>query len=556
MDKSYVILYRGDIATALNKNNITNYMILNKQLAVVYVDESFDSIIIDNIPEVSFWDSEQEMSSLINITNRLDVGVTATEASGLNYVNKNPYITSSGKDILIAIIDSGIDYLHPDFINDDNTSKIVSIWDQSSDKKTPPEGAIFGSEFKREDINKAIKDNDDTLTKDEIGTGTIAAGICSGRSRLNPGYSGVAINSELVVVKLRQYKDKFKKDVINYIDTDFLAAIKYVLEVAKIEQKRIIINLTLAGKSYSVLLATYLDTFDSLSNVGVVLVSGAGNEGNTDIHYEGFFKNEDYHDVKIQVGEQKSLRITVSAVGPDKIEALIISPSGGVSFRVAYSPDNYIYHGKYNLEDTTYEMNLIYPWLFSGNQELIINIYNIKPGIWTLRLYPEFTITKEFDIYLPNKNLISKDTRFIDPNSFSTITKYASDENVITVGTYDNKTDSILVGSSKGPMKERETKPDIVAPGVDIISDFIKKSYTTSTGTGVSSSIVCGALAIIMEYIGDQGPYEMRTLYTKVLKTYLMLGADKKPIYTYPNESEGYGNLNLQNTIKSIANIL
>ena len=67
MDKSYVILYRGDIATALNKNNITNYMILNKQLAVVYVDESFDSIIIDNIPEVSFWDSEQEMSSLIDI---------------------------------------------------------------------------------------------------------------------------------------------------------------------------------------------------------------------------------------------------------------------------------------------------------------------------------------------------------------------------------------------------------------------------------------------------------------------------------------------------------
>ncbi|MDZ4910583.1 S8 family serine peptidase, partial [Clostridium perfringens] len=142
---------------------------------------------------------------------------------------KNPYITSSGKGILIAIIDSGIEYLHPDFINNDNTSKIASIWDQSSNKKPPPEGAIFGSEFTREDINKAIKENNDTLTKDEVGTGTIAAGICSGKGNLNPSYSGVALDSELVVVKLREYEDRFKVGIKNYVDTDFLAAINYVL---------------------------------------------------------------------------------------------------------------------------------------------------------------------------------------------------------------------------------------------------------------------------------------------------------------------------------------
>lgn len=557
MNKSYTIIYSGDIADGLTRNNITNFMILNNRLAVVYEDELFDENVMATIPQVSYYAREEEMSSLINITNRLDIGETVSEASQINYINKNPYITASGKGILIAIIDSGIDYLHPDFINSDNTSKIVSIWDQSSNKKSPPKGGIFGSEFTREDINRAIKENNDNLTQDEVGTGTIAAGICSGRGNLNPDYSGVAVNSELVVVKLREYEDRFKVGIKNYVDTDFLAAIKYVLNVAEKENKSIIINLTVGSKTSSGNLTTYLDTFTDLSTANTILVSGAGNEGNTDIHYKGNFINESYSDVKIQVGEQKALDISVLGVGPDKIGAMIISPSGELSFRVTYAPDNYMYHGKLNLENTTYNMRITYPYFFTGNQLLRIMLDNIVPGIWTLRLYPEFTISKEFHIYLPNKNLISDDTRFIDPNSFSTITKYGFGENVITVGSYDSKTSSLWVGSSKGNIEdERQIKPDIVAPGVDLISTFINKSYTTSTGTGVSSSLVCGSLAIIMEYVGTQGAFEKSRMTTKVLKTFLMLGAEKQNIYIYPNESYGYGNLDLKSTIEAIANLL
>lgn len=557
MSKSYTIIYSGDIADGLTRNNITNFMILNNRLAVLYEDDLFDENILATISQVSYYTREEEMSSLINITNRLDIGETVRLASGINYVDTNPYITASGKGILIAIIDSGIEYLHPDFINNDNTSKIVSIWDQSSNKKPPPKGAIFGSEFTREDINKAIKENNDTLTKDEVGTGTIAAGICSGRGNLNSGYSGVAVDSELVVVKLREYEDRFKVGIKNYVDTDFLAAIKYVLNIAEKENKSIIINLTLGAKTSSGNLTTYLDTFVDLSRSNTILVSGAGNEGNTDIHYKGSFNNEPYLDIKIQVGEQKSLDISVAGIGPDKLGCMIISPSGELSYRLTYAPDNYVYDGTFNLENTTYAMRIEYPYFFTGNLLLRIHLGNIKPGIWTLRLYPEFTISKEFHIYLPNKNLISTDTRFIDPNSFFTITKLGFGENVITVGAYDSKTSSLWVGSSKGSTGEqRQINPDIVAPGVDLISTFINKSYTTSTGTGVSSSLVCGALAVIMEYVGEQGEFEKSRMTTKVLKTFLMLGADKQDIYIYPNESYGYGNLDLKSTIEAIANLI
>lgn len=558
MEKSYLIIYQGkieDVEKDLKSNGIERYVIINNQLLAIYVPINFREEILTTIETVAWWQRSMPMSSLIEVTNNMSTGVSITDSAGTDYIYKNPYITTTGKDVLIAIIDSGIDYLHPDFINENNTSKIVAIWDQESNKKQPPKGFIFGSEFTREDINTAIMENDKTLSVDNIGTGTIAAGISSGNGRLNSQYKGVAVDSELVVVKLREYKDTYTEGRINYQKSDFLSAIRYVLDVAKKEDKFLIINFTIGLAAKSIIELTLLETFREINEAGVIFISGAGNEGNTDIHYEGNISaNNGYQDIIIQVGQQKNLDITLTNIGPDKIGASIISPSGELSYQIMYSPDYYVYRGKFNLEDTDYEMRLIYPWLESAHQELIISLFNIKPGIWTLRLIPEFILNGSYDVYLPNKNLISNQTRFSDPASTSTITMYAATEKVITIGAYNDKTDSIWIGSSKGPVKQKGIKPDIVAPGIDIISPYIDGEYNTSTGTGVSSSIVSGVIALIIQYIREQNAFYKEVLYTQQLKTYLMLGATKKDIYEYPNISQGYGILNLKDTIIAIAN--
>ncbi|CEQ17739.1 bile acid germinant receptor pseudoprotease CspC [Paraclostridium sordellii] len=558
MEKSYLIIYQGkieDVEKDLKSNGIERYVIINNQLLAIYVPINFREEILTTIETVAWWQRSMPMSSLIEVTNNMSTGVSTTDSAGTDYIYKNPYITTTGKDVLIAIIDSGIDYLHPDFINENNTSKIVSIWDQESNKKQPPKGFIFGSEFTREDINTAIMENDKTLSVDNIGTGTIAAGISSGNGRLNSQYKGVAVDSELVVVKLREFKDTYTEGRINYQKSDFLSAIRYVLDVAKKEDKFLIINFTIGLAAKSIIELTLLETFREINEAGVIFISGAGNEGNTDIHYEGNISaNNGFQDIIIQVGQQKNLDITLTNIGPDKIGASIISPSGELSYQIMYSPDYYVYRGKFNLEDTDYEMRLIYPWLESAHQELTINLFNIKPGIWTLRLIPEFILNGSYDVYLPNKNLISSQTRFSDPASTSTITMYAATEKVITIGAYNDKTDSIWIGSSKGPVKQKGIKPDIVAPGIDIISPYISGEYNTSTGTGVSSSIVSGVIALIVQYIREQNAFYKEALYTQQLKTYLMLGATKKDIYEYPNISQGYGILNLKDTIIAIAN--
>jgi len=343
--------------------NIDKYMILNDQLAVIYVPIIFNERKLNAISIITHWERSSPMSSLIEITDNLKEGETVTTAAGTDYIYKNPYITADGKGVIIAIIDSGIEYLHPDFINGDGTTNIISIWDQNHEEQNMNEKYIFGREITREEINKAIKENDESLTQDNIGTGTIAAGICCGIGNLNSFYQGVAIGSELIVVKLREYKDTYMKGTINYQSADFLAAIKYAIDVANKEDKFLIINLTIGEKPIATIRATMLQTFVELAKPGVVLVSGSGNEGNTDIHYEGRITHGDQQDIIFQVGQQNNLEIVLYTNGPDKITTELISPAGEVSFRVIYSPEYYVYKGTFNIEDTSYAIRYIYPWL-------------------------------------------------------------------------------------------------------------------------------------------------------------------------------------------------
>ena len=558
MEKSYIIIYNipvDRLEENLKNNNINRYIILNNTIVALYVDDSFNEDILDRIDGITWWERSSVMSSLIELTNNLPNGETVRTAAGTEYIYINPYITPTGKDIIIVIIDSGINYLHPDFIKSDNTTKIISIWDQESTLKPPPEGYLFGSEFTREEINEYIKRNDSSLSVDNIGTGTIAAGIAAGLGRGNSNYDGVAIDSELVVIKLKSYKDTFAKGKVNYEESDFLAGIKYALEVADRENKRMVINLTVGARSTSGIEVSMLDSFEDLGGSGRIVVCGAGNEGNTDIHYSGNIQMADKsQDIIIQVGEQVNLDITLCPIGPDKIGAAIISPGGEMSYVINYTPEPFVYRGRFSLEDTSYEMRYIYPWIKSGNEMLDITLKNIKPGIWTLRIFPEFIINGNYNVYLPNKNLISPQTRFTDSSSDATITLFGVIKKVITVGAYNDRTDSLWIGSSKGPVVKRQIKPDIVAPGVDIIGPYQNDAYNTATGTGVSSSVVAGIVAIMMSYIISQEEESRNLLFSEPLKTFLMLGATRKEIYTYPNMAQGYGILNLRNILAAISN--
>ena len=111
------------------------------------------------------------MSSLIELNDTsIENGETIKDASGIDYIEKNPYLNLKGKNILVAIIDSGIDYLNKDFIDDDNKTKILSIWDQQKVSDKVYDNVPFGTEITEDEINEAILNNNPNLTTDTIGT--------------------------------------------------------------------------------------------------------------------------------------------------------------------------------------------------------------------------------------------------------------------------------------------------------------------------------------------------------------------------------------------------
>lgn len=560
MGLSYIVIYNGredELKTQLSQNNLNNYIVLNNRAAAIYVYEGFDEEVFRQIECIYEWIMSTHMSSLVDIDLNINKGRSARDVSDMSYIEKNPYINPTGKDTIIAIIDSGIDYMHPDFIKKDGTSKILAIWDQTSDKGVPPEGLNFGSEFTNEKINEYISKNDPSLTKDEIGTGTLAAGIATGLGNTNPAYRGIAMDSDLIVVKLREEVGVYKEGRISYALSDFLAGVKYIVNSISKYQKKVVINLTVASKSEGVVETTLLESFDNLIVSGVIIVSGLGNEGNTDTHYSGEIKSvNESVDISIQVGEQTNLDIVVSCVGPDKMSASLISPSGELGYIIEYAPDRFIYRGRFNIERTDYDMRSLYPWFKSGTEEIVINLRDIKPGIWTLRLKPVLLISGKYDVYLPNKNLLDKDTRFINSNSYSTTTLFASTDTVLSIGAFNNNTDSIWVQSSRGTLNQNPLKPDIIAPGVDIIGPYKNNQYAKGTGTGISSSIISGIVAVLLDFISSQSEFGRTLLFTEVIKTYLMIGADRQDIYSYPNVNLGYGVFNLRKTMENIAAIL
>lgn len=68
---------------------------------------------------------------------------------------QTPEMGLFGEGVLVAVIDSGIDYFHPDFRNEDGSSRIVALWDQTERAVgTPPDGFTIGAEYTKEDLNR------------------------------------------------------------------------------------------------------------------------------------------------------------------------------------------------------------------------------------------------------------------------------------------------------------------------------------------------------------------------------------------------------------------
>lgn len=199
----------------------------------------------------------------------------------------------------MAFIDTGISYENPVFRYSDGSSRILAIWDQTDQSGQSPEGFLYGTEYVREQIDRALELEDPhslVPEKDEIGHGTAVASVAAG-SRLEEGslFTGAAPDCEIVAVKLRPAK-QYLRDYYRIADKepaystdDILLAVKYVQQFVIPLYRPIVICLGL-GTSFGShsgvsLFSEYLQRI--ARSVSQAVVIGGGNEGNTAGHFRG-----------------------------------------------------------------------------------------------------------------------------------------------------------------------------------------------------------------------------------------------------------------------------
>lgn len=457
-----------------------------------------------------------------------------------------------GEGVIVGIIDSGIDYSHLDFQNEDGTTRILSIWDQTVDSGNPPEGFILGTEYSRTLINEALKiaNKEERLkvvkSVDITGHGTHVAGIACGNGRESNGlYRGVAPKSDIVVVKIgNSIGESFPRT------TRIMEALEYVIKIAIRENKPIAINLSF-GNNYGNhkgrdILEQYIDEIAVTWKNSICV--GNGNEGDARKHI-GRNVLEDDSEVELLVGNsQNYISMQLWKNYKDDIKLYITSPSGNrievnsnINRTVMYKIENtkiYIYYGEPNVISTIQEINIIlYP-----------DTVYLEEGIWSLDIIPINVVYGYYDIWLGSNILLNPGTGFIQPTRYKTITIPATSYRVISVGAYNGMTDSYATFSGMGSFEYNEIrKPDIVAPGVNIISTAVNGGYIARTGTSMATPIVTGSAALLLEW-GIVKRNDL-FLYGEKIKAYLIKGArELREFDKYPNPYVGWGALCLRDS--------
>lgn len=476
-------------------------------------------------------------------------GVNAPKVS-LRRINSD-----GGRNVLIGIIDvQGFDFAHRDFLtNQDTKTRFVRIWDQGGDNREHPKGYDYGSEILKKHMDAAIAQQDkfglaaqllEPQSQTAAGShGTHVASIAAG----NRGVCHKAFIAGVLVSLPSEDNDRRKSF---YDSTRIAHAVKYIFDLAEVlrlehglDHLPVSINISLGTNGHahdgSSAVSRWIDY--ALTTPGRSVCVAAGNAGQ-----EAPEAARDFGYILGRIHTSGQL----SAPGlTEDIEWLVVGNTiediSENEFEIWYSPaDRLAVSIRPPGEDW---IGPVRPGQFIENRQLpdgtFISIYNelyhpanganyiaiylspyfsskavkgIRPGEWTVRLHGEEIRDGHYHGWIERDDprqvgAIGQRQMWRFPSYFSqnsnvdnsSVSSLGCGQNVVCVANLDENEDKINISSSQGPTRDGRSKPDVAAPGTDIVAangfTFDDNDlWVKMTGTSMASPYACGVVGLML----------------------------------------------------------
>lgn len=457
----------------------------------------------------------------------------------------------TGEGVIIGITDWGFDYKHPNFNNNgESNRRLLRAWDQFKLSGPAPAGFDYGTVF--ENRHDLLQAQGDTAGLYGYAThGTHVAGICAGRG-IDGNYTGQAPYANLLFAS-------FRLDCASWLD-----AVSWMKDVAKEEGKRLVINNSWGMYTLGPIDGTSLasQAINNLADSGIVFVVSAGNCGDDKFHLTKTFT----------AGSPDTLRTMADYYPSTSIgQALVLWGEPGKDFSTSFamisSTDTVTFPWVNTAEGSFYLDTMIVNGTDTLHYDILVeqaNVFNNRPHV-LYNVYKNarykihlFATAEEGTLHAWNicdlengagnmgTSFSGNGTEaYMSGDNGYGVGEPACAENCIAVAAHradgvkpnGEPNPGVLASfSSHGPIIDGRHKPDVSAPGVDVvssISSYTDEAYVTvmsytyaarnyiwakMSGTSMSGPAVTGIVALMLQANPNLTPYQVRDILCKTAR--------------------------------------